>query len=137
MGWVAPAWSAPCAAARGALGLRADMDALPIQEATGLPYASQVDGVMHACGHDGHTAMLLAAARHLVESPHWRGTLQLIFQPAEEGLGGARAMLDDGLLERFPCDAIFAMHNVPDTPSATWVSIPAPSWPRPTPWSSA
>ncbi|HBO7585866.1 TPA: amidohydrolase, partial [Pseudomonas aeruginosa] len=79
-----------------ALGLRADMDALPIQEATGLPYASQVDGVMHACGHDGHTAMLLAAARHLVESPHWRGTLQLIFQPAEEGLGGARAMLDDG-----------------------------------------
>ncbi|PXZ57807.1 amidohydrolase, partial [Pseudomonas aeruginosa] len=99
-----------------ALGLRADMDALPIQEATGLPYASQVDGVMHACGHDGHTAMLLAAARHLVESPHWRGTLQLIFQPAEEGLGGARAMLDDGLLERFPCDAIFAMHNVPGYP---------------------
>ncbi|WP_134604024.1 amidohydrolase, partial [Pseudomonas aeruginosa] len=99
-----------------ALGLRADMDALPIQEATGLPYASQVDGVMHACGHDGHTAMLLAAARHLVESPRWRGTLQLIFQPAEEGLGGARAMLDDGLLERFPCDAIFAMHNVPGYP---------------------
>ncbi len=111
-----------------ALGLRADMDALPIREATGLPYASQVDGVMHACGHDGHTAMLLAAARHLVESPHWRGTLQLIFQPAEEGLGGARAMLDDGLLERFPATPSSPCTTSRDTPSATSASIPAPSW---------
>ncbi|MGC3048311.1 M20/M25/M40 family metallo-hydrolase, partial [Pseudomonas aeruginosa] len=75
------------------LGLRADRDALPIQEPTGLPYPTQVDGEMHACGHDGHTAMLLAAAWHLVESPHWGGTLQHIFLPAEEGLGGAPAML--------------------------------------------
>ncbi|MNQ44654.1 putative hydrolase YxeP [compost metagenome] len=99
------------------IGLRADMDALPIQEATGLPYASRVDGVMHACGHDGHTATLLAAARHLAHTRDFNGTVQLIFQPAEEGLGGARAMLEDGLLERFPCDAVFAMHNVPGYPA--------------------
>ncbi|WP_248752085.1 M20 aminoacylase family protein [Pseudomonas sp. MWU15-20650] len=98
------------------IGLRADMDALPIQETTGLPYASRVDGVMHACGHDGHTATLLAAARHLAQTRAFNGTLQLIFQPAEEGLGGARKMLEDGLLERFPCDAIFALHNVPGYP---------------------
>ncbi|MCJ1887459.1 M20 family metallopeptidase [Pseudomonas sp. LA21] len=99
------------------LGLRADMDALPIQEETGLPYASRVDGVMHACGHDGHTATLLAAAKCLAQSGTFKGTLHLIFQPAEEGLGGARKMLEDGLLERFPCDAIFAMHNVPGYPA--------------------
>ncbi|MNC33477.1 putative hydrolase YxeP [compost metagenome] len=80
------------------IGLRADMDALPIQETTGLPYASRVDGVMHACGHDGHTATLLAAARHLARTRDFNGTVQLIFQPAEEGLGGARTMLEDGLL---------------------------------------
>lgn len=99
------------------IGLRADMDALPIQETTGLPYASRVDGVMHACGHDGHTATLLAAARHLAHTRDFNGTVQLIFQPAEEGLGGARTMLEDGLLERFPCDAVFAMHNVPGYPA--------------------
>ena len=98
------------------LGLRADMDALPIQEATGLPWASQHAGRMHACGHDGHTAMLLAAAHHIAEHGRFSGTLNLIFQPAEEGLGGAKAMMDDGLFERFPCDAIFAMHNMPGYP---------------------
>ncbi len=95
------------------LGLRADMDALPIQEATGLPHASCHAGLMHACGHDGHTAMLLAAAEHLATSGTFDGTLNLIFQPAEESLGGARKMMEDGLFDRFPCDAIFAMHNMP------------------------
>jgi hippurate hydrolase len=95
------------------LGLRADMDALPIDEATGLDYASANSGVMHACGHDGHTAMLLAAARHLAEQGAFDGTLHLIFQPAEEGGGGALRMMADGLFDRFPCDAIFAMHNMP------------------------
>jgi hippurate hydrolase len=99
------------------LGLRADMDALPIHEATGLDYASQIPGKMHACGHDGHTAMLLAAAKHLAQSRAFDGTLHLIFQPAEEGLGGAKRMLDEGLFERFPCDAVFAMHNMPGFPT--------------------
>ncbi|KEZ06933.1 amidohydrolase [Burkholderia sp. MSh2] len=106
--------------ARGAgkrIGLRADMDALPIRETTGLPHASRRDGVMHACGHDGHTAMLLAAARCLAERARFTGTLNLIFQPAEEGLGGAKRMIDDGLFIRFPCDAVFAMHNVPGLPA--------------------
>ncbi|OGB70976.1 MAG: amidohydrolase [Burkholderiales bacterium RIFOXYC12_FULL_65_23] len=98
------------------LGLRADMDALPIQEATGLPHASCHAGLMHACGHDGHTATLLAAAKHLAEQGDFDGTLNLIFQPAEEGLGGARKMMEDGLFEQFPCDAIFAMHNMPGFP---------------------
>ncbi|KVC86983.1 M20 aminoacylase family protein [Burkholderia ubonensis] len=101
------------------LGLRADMDALPIRETTGLPHASRIDGVMHACGHDGHTAMLLAAARCLAERERFRGTLNLIFQPAEEGLGGAQRMIEDGLFARFPCDAVFAMHNVPGLPAGT------------------
>ena len=95
------------------LGLRADMDALPIQEATGLPHASQNAGVMHACGHDGHTAMLLAAAQQLARKPGLQGTLNLIFQPAEEGQGGARRMMEDRLFQQFPCDAVFAMHNMP------------------------
>jgi hippurate hydrolase len=99
------------------LGLRADMDALPIHEATGLDYASRIPGKMHACGHDGHTAMLLAAAKHLAQSRAFDGTLHLIFQPAEEGLGGAKRMLDEGLLEQFPCDAVFAMHNMPGFPT--------------------
>ena len=95
------------------LGLRADMDALPIVEATGLPYASIHAGLMHACGHDGHTAILLAAAEYLATSAAFDGTLNLIFQPAEESLGGAGKMMEDGLFDRFPCDAIFAMHNMP------------------------
>ncbi|MEI7294486.1 M20 aminoacylase family protein [Paraburkholderia tropica] len=98
-----------------AIGLRADMDALPIQESTGLPYASTVAQTMHACGHDGHTATLLAAAHHLA-SADFDGTLNLIFQPAEEGLGGASKMIADGLFERFPCDQVFALHNAPGVP---------------------
>ena len=98
------------------LGLRADMDALPIVEATGLPHASCHHGVMHACGHDGHTAMLLAAAHHLATQGDFAGTLNLIFQPAEEGQGGALRMMEDGLFAKYPCDAIFAMHNMPGHP---------------------
>jgi hippurate hydrolase len=95
------------------LGIRADMDALPIDEASGAEWSSVHRGVMHACGHDGHTAMLLAAARHLSEQGSFDGTLHLIFQPAEEGGGGALRMMEDGLFERFRCDAVFAMHNMP------------------------
>jgi amidohydrolase len=95
------------------IGLRADMDALPIQEATNLPYRSRHEGRMHACGHDGHTTMLLGVARYLAETRNFDGTVHLIFQPAEEGLGGGEAMVKDGLFDRFPCDAIFGMHNRP------------------------
>jgi hippurate hydrolase len=95
------------------LGLRADMDALPIHETTGKSYASCNTGLMHACGHDGHTTMLLAAAEYLAQHGKFSGTLNLIFQPAEEGGGGAVRMMDDGLFDRFPCDAVFAMHNMP------------------------
>jgi hippurate hydrolase len=98
------------------LGIRADMDALPIQEATGAEWASTRQGLMHACGHDGHTAMLLAAAKAIAQAPDFDGTLNLIFQPAEEGGGGAVRMMDDGLFEHHPCDAVFAMHNMPGTP---------------------
>ena len=98
------------------LGLRADMDALPITETTGAAWTSRRPGVMHACGHDGHTAMLLAAARRLAEEASFSGSLQLIFQPAEEGGGGAVRMIEDGLFERYPCDAVFAMHNMPGVP---------------------
>lgn len=96
------------------VGLRADMDALPIHEATGLPYASQNDGVMHACGHDSHTTMLLGAAKHLAATRDFDGTAVVVFQPAEEGLGGARQMLAEGLFELFPVDEIFGMHNSPN-----------------------
>jgi len=95
------------------IGIRADMDALPITETSGRPWASRVLGKMHACGHDGHTAMLLGAARHLAASRNFNGTLHLIFQPAEEGGGGARVMIEDGFFEKFPCDAVFALHNMP------------------------
>jgi hippurate hydrolase len=95
------------------LGIRADMDALPIHESNGLDWSSTHAGKMHACGHDGHTAMLLAAAQHLAQRGRFDGTLNLIFQPAEEGGGGALKMMEDGLFDRFPCDAVFAMHNMP------------------------
>ena len=95
------------------LGLRADMDALPIQESGACDWASVHDGVMHACGHDGHSAMLLAAAHRLAKDTSFSGTLHLIFQPAEEHPGGAKLMIEQGLFERFPCDAVFAMHNMP------------------------
>lgn len=98
------------------LGLRADMDALPIQETSGAAWASRKPGLMHACGHDGHTAMLLSAAKQLAMSGQFDGTLNLIFQPAEEGGGGALRMMRDGLFDRYPCDAVFAMHNMPGYP---------------------
>ena len=96
------------------IGLRADMDALPITEETNLAYASKNPGIMHACGHDAHTTMLLGAAKHLAATRDFSGTAVLIFQPAEEGLGGARGMLADGLFDRFPCDEIYGMHNSPN-----------------------
>ncbi|MFT7594864.1 MAG: amidohydrolase [Paracoccaceae bacterium] len=98
------------------IGLRADMDALPIDEETNLAYSSTNPGVMHACGHDGHTTMLLGAARYLAETRDFAGKVILIFQPAEEGLGGARAMLADGLFDRFPCDEVYGLHNWPGAP---------------------
>ena len=101
------------------VGLRADMDALPITETTGVPYASTRDGVMHACGHDGHTASLLGAAAILSRRDDWSGTIRFVFQPAEEGYGGARSMIADGLFERFPMERIFGYHNWPGLEAGT------------------
>ena len=108
----------------GRIGLRADMDALPILEANDLPYKSGTPGVMHACGHDGHTTMLLGAARYLAETRDFNGTVHFIFQPGEEGIGGALAMLDDKLFERFPCDSVFGMHNRPGMPVGQYAICP-------------
>ena len=104
-------------ASNRSVGLRADMDALPIEEQTGVAYCSVRPGTMHACGHDGHTASLLGAAALLSQETDWAGTIQLVFQPAEEGYGGAKAMLKDGLLERFPMERIFGYHNMPGLPA--------------------
>ena len=102
------------------IGLRADMDALPIHEATGVAYASETPGAMHACGHDGHTAMLLGAARYLAETRNFNGTVVVIFQPAEEGGGGGREMCEDGLMERFGVQEVYGMHNWPGMPDGTF-----------------
>ena len=120
----------PCAgAADGAprmIGLRADMDALPLHEHNDVAWKSTSPGLMHACGHDGHTAMLIGAARYLVETRQFRGTACLIFQPGEEGYAGARAMIEDGLFDRFPCAQVYAQHNAPDVPLGVIGITPGP-----------
>jgi hippurate hydrolase len=102
------------------------MDALPIHEKTGLPYASRTPGIFHGCGHDGHVAMLIGAAQHLARTGNFDGTVNFFFQPAEEGLCGARAMVEEGLFDRFPCDRVFALHNWPDLPVGVIATRPGP-----------
>jgi amidohydrolase len=109
---------------QASVGLRADMDALPILEANEFSHVSQNPGRMHACGHDGHTTMLLGAAKYLAETRDFNGTVNFIFQPAEEGVGGALAMLKDGLFERFPCNAVYGMHNRPGLPVGKYITGP-------------
>jgi len=109
-----------------AIGLRADMDCLPMHETGGVAHKSRVPGRMHACGHDGHTTMLLGAARYLAQTRNFDGTVNLIFQPAEEGGGGGRVMVEDGLFERFPCEAVYALHNWPGLPPGKIAVRPGP-----------
>lgn len=109
-----------------AIGLRADMDALPMQEQTGLPHASKIPNAMHACGHDGHTAMLLGAAKYLAETRNFDGTAVMIFQPAEEGGNGGEAMVKDGMMERFGIDEVYAIHNSPGIEAGTFAIRPGP-----------
>jgi hippurate hydrolase len=109
------------------VGLRADMDALPMQESTNLPWRSTIPDRFHGCGHDGHTTILLGTARYLAETRNFDGAAILIFQPAEEGLGGARAMLGDGLFDRFPCDEVYGLHNAPDLGPRQVAVLPGPA----------
>jgi len=109
------------------VGLRADMDALPMEENTNLQWRSTIPGRFHGCGHDGHTTILLGTARYLAETRNFDGTVHFIFQPAEEGLGGARAMIKDGLFEKFPCDEIYGLHNAPDLNHGELAILPGPA----------
>jgi amidohydrolase len=113
-----------CGSSPRAIGIRADMDALPIEEQTDLPYKSVYPGRMHACGHDGHTTMLLGAARYLAETKNFDGTVHFIFQPAEEGPGGGRVMVEEGLFDRFPCDMVFGAHNDFAIPVGQLAAVP-------------